>query len=151
MPSYLLLHLKRFVVNNFFVEKNPTIVNFPIKNVPFGDYVHIGNPPSIESLKLLPVGELLKQLRARGLSTDDVDKSDMITRLMDSYRPEMLKYDLLASISHTGKLDEGTYKSYVYSKGKDQWFEMENLHVTPTLPQLVAVSEAYLQFYERNT
>ena len=27
------LYLQRFTKNNFFVEKNPTIVNFPIKYV----------------------------------------------------------------------------------------------------------------------
>lgn len=32
-PRYLILYIKRFTKNTFFVEKNPTIVNFPIKNV----------------------------------------------------------------------------------------------------------------------
>lgn len=31
LPDYLILHIKRFTKNNFFVEKNPTIVNFPVK------------------------------------------------------------------------------------------------------------------------
>lgn len=34
---YLILYMKRFTRNTFFTEKNPTIVNFPIKNVDFGD------------------------------------------------------------------------------------------------------------------
>jgi U4/U6.U5 tri-snRNP-associated protein 2 len=32
-PKYLILYIKRFTRNTFFLEKNPTIVNFPIKNV----------------------------------------------------------------------------------------------------------------------
>jgi len=37
MPQYIILYIKRFTKNTFFVEKNPTIVNFPIKGVDFGD------------------------------------------------------------------------------------------------------------------
>lgn len=33
LPRYLIVHLKRFTKNNWFMEKNPTIVNFPVKNL----------------------------------------------------------------------------------------------------------------------
>ncbi|KAI7872750.1 hypothetical protein BDF14DRAFT_1716101 [Spinellus fusiger] len=33
LPDYLIFHIKRFNKNNWTTEKNPTIVNFPIKNV----------------------------------------------------------------------------------------------------------------------
>lgn len=33
LPPYLILYIKRFTKNTFFVEKNPTIVNFPVKYV----------------------------------------------------------------------------------------------------------------------
>lgn len=33
LPPYLVFCIKRFTKNNFFVEKNPTIVNFPITYV----------------------------------------------------------------------------------------------------------------------
>lgn len=32
-PKYLILHMKRFVKNNFFLEKNPIIVTFPLNNL----------------------------------------------------------------------------------------------------------------------
>lgn len=32
-PKYLVLHTKRFMMNNFFLEKNPTIVQFPVNNL----------------------------------------------------------------------------------------------------------------------
>eukprot|EP00919_Chromeraceae_sp_WS-2016_P010277 GHVR01024126.1.p1 GENE.GHVR01024126.1~~GHVR01024126.1.p1 ORF type:complete len:500 (-),score=82.02 GHVR01024126.1:36-1535(-) len=38
LPPYLIVHIKRFSKNNFFVEKNPTIVTFPIKNLEFREY-----------------------------------------------------------------------------------------------------------------
>lgn len=40
LPPYLILQIKRFNRNNFFTEKNPTIVNFPLKNLDLKDYLH---------------------------------------------------------------------------------------------------------------
>lgn len=37
LPKYLILSLGRFTRNHFFVEKNPTIVNFPVKNLELKD------------------------------------------------------------------------------------------------------------------
>jgi len=35
LPPYLVILIKRFSKNNWDFEKNPTIVNFPIKNADF--------------------------------------------------------------------------------------------------------------------
>lgn len=37
LPDFLIITYKRFQKNQWFVEKNPTIVNFPIANVDFYD------------------------------------------------------------------------------------------------------------------
>ena len=83
-------------------------------------------------------------------SADCVEKGEMVRRLLDSYDVDKIatKYDLIANIVHSGLPKGGTYKTHIYCRAKDQWFEMENLHVSDTLPQLVAVSEAYVQIYE---
>ena len=39
LPKYLILYIKRFTKNTFFVEKNPTIVNFQIKDLDLTDYL----------------------------------------------------------------------------------------------------------------
>ena len=31
LPPFIILYIKRFTKNTFYVEKNPTIVNFPIR------------------------------------------------------------------------------------------------------------------------
>jgi U4/U6.U5 tri-snRNP-associated protein 2 len=41
LPPYLVLHMKRFAKNNFFWEKNPTIVNFPVRNLELRDVVPV--------------------------------------------------------------------------------------------------------------
>ena len=33
LPPFIVVHIKRFHKNTFFLEKNPTIVNFPIRCV----------------------------------------------------------------------------------------------------------------------
>lgn len=112
LPRYLILHIKRFSKNEFFIEKNPTIVNFPIRNLDMRPYVDL--PASM-------VGKV---------ST---------------------KYDLVANICHVdGNTPfEGEYKVQVHHKSTDQWYEIEDLEVNAILPQQVALSESYIQIYER--
>ncbi|KAK0541433.1 Ubiquitin carboxyl-terminal hydrolase 10 [Tilletia horrida] len=47
LPPYLILHFRRFTKNNFVEERNPTIVNFPIKGLNMKDYV---DDPSLAPL-----------------------------------------------------------------------------------------------------
>ncbi|EGC30071.1 hypothetical protein DICPUDRAFT_41968 [Dictyostelium purpureum] len=105
LPKYLILCIKRFSKNNFFVEKEPTIVNFPIKNLDLSSYL----PP-------------------------DASKA---------------KYNLLATIKHEGEPNSGNYSVYILNKGKDKWFEMQDLTIKETMPQLIAVSECYFLIYEK--
>lgn len=39
LPKYLILFIKRFNNNTFFVEKNPTIINFPVKGIDMGEFM----------------------------------------------------------------------------------------------------------------
>uniref|UniRef100_A0A7N0V3Q6 USP domain-containing protein n=2 Tax=Kalanchoe fedtschenkoi TaxID=63787 RepID=A0A7N0V3Q6_KALFE len=111
LPQYLILHMRRFTKNNFFVEKNPTLVNFPVKNLELKDYIP------------LPTSKDNKKLKS--------------------------KYDLIANIVHDGKPGEGFYRVFVQRKSEELWYEMQDLHVSETLPQMVALSEAYMQIYEQ--
>jgi len=108
LPQYLILHIKRFTKNNWFTEKNPTIVNFPIKNLDMRDY------------------------------------------LMASSEAQTTRYDLLANIKHQGEPEptKGFYKIDAQNKGNEKWFEIQDLMVDSTMPQLISLSEAYLQVYE---
>ncbi|KAL6603187.1 hypothetical protein ACP70R_043548 [Stipagrostis hirtigluma subsp. patula] len=112
LPKYLILHMRRFTKNNFFIEKNPTLVNFPVKNLELKDYIPLPKPKENEKLHS--------------------------------------KYDLIANIVHDGKPGEGCYRVFVQRKSEEAWYEMQDLHVTETLPQMVALSEAYMQIYEQH-
>lgn len=112
LPQYLILHMRRFTKNNFFVEKNPTLVNFPVKNLELKDYIPLPTPKENQKLRS--------------------------------------KYDLIANIVHDGKPGEGYYRVFVQRKSEELWYEMQDLHVSETLPQMVALSETYMQIYEQH-
>lgn len=111
LPQYIILHMRRFTKNNFFMEKNPTLVNFPVKNLELKDYIPL--PKSKDGEK------------------------------------QRTKYDLIANLVHDGKPGEGSYRVFVQRKSDEMWYEMQDLHVNETLPQMVALSETYMQIYEQ--
>ena len=61
------------------------------------------------------------------------------------------KYDLMSSIQHDGPADTGSYRAFVHFKANDQWYELQDLHCNGVHPQLISVSESYIQFYDAAT
>ncbi|CAH0488867.1 unnamed protein product [Peronospora farinosa] len=163
LPAYLIFHVKRFTRNNFFIEKNPTIVNFPVKNLELRDYMKLGQDmlPE-EELQNKSISELRTLLRNHNQSTEDcVEKADLIEEILRVTLPST-KYNLIANICHdspvttgqeaalrTNPLTEGSYRVHVQNRATEQWYEIQDLHVQETMPQLIGVSESYLMIYER--
>lgn len=58
------------------------------------------------------------------------------------------KYDLVANVVHDGQADQGSFRGHMHRKVEDQWYEVENLRVVDILPQVVALSETYMQVYQ---
>ncbi|KZT72934.1 ubiquitin C-terminal hydrolase Ubp10 [Daedalea quercina L-15889] len=52
LPPYIILHFKRFTKNIFVEEKNPTIVNFPLRGLDFREYLDAppSHPPTVYDL-----------------------------------------------------------------------------------------------------
>uniref|UniRef100_A0A0G4H6B8 USP domain-containing protein n=1 Tax=Chromera velia CCMP2878 TaxID=1169474 RepID=A0A0G4H6B8_9ALVE len=46
LAPFLLIQIQRFSKNNFFVEKNPTIVTFPVKHLDLADFIAPDIPPT---------------------------------------------------------------------------------------------------------
>jgi len=59
------------------------------------------------------------------------------------------KYDLVANICHEGEYGKGFYKAQALNKATDQWYEIQDLVVKPILPQMIMLSESYIQVYEK--
>ncbi|XP_074648034.1 ubiquitin carboxyl-terminal hydrolase 39-like [Tubulanus polymorphus] len=110
LPPYLILYIKRFTKNRYTIEKNNTIVNFPVKGIDFGDLLS----PEVKS------------------------------------RHPHTAYDLLCNIVHDGEPEpgKGTYRVHILHKGSGKWHEIQDLHVIDVLPQMITLSESYIQIYE---
>lgn len=50
LPPFLVFHIKRFTKNNWRNEKNPTIVNFPIKDLDMRAYIDPIPPPDVSTI-----------------------------------------------------------------------------------------------------
>lgn len=51
LPRYLIFHMRRFTKNNFFLEKNPILANFPVKNLELKDYIPLPAPRQNRKLR----------------------------------------------------------------------------------------------------
>ena len=173
LPNYLILHLSRFKKNGYFIEKNPTIVMFPVKNFDLSQYVFPeggrDRVPSEDEVRNMSVRELKALLTRYGrsdLAENSIEKDELVGHAVDfvtTSLPDLLadKYDLVANITHElpvevgreGKqrdpLEEGSYRCHVQHRATGQWYEMQDLSVKETMPQLIGVSESYLLIFER--
>lgn len=43
----------------------------------------------------------------------------------------------------------GTYRVHVLNTADSTWYELQDLHVIDVLPQMVALSETYIQIYKQ--
>ena len=92
------------------MEKNPTIVNFPLSHIEFGDLL----------------AEEVKDKHKEGTT-----------------------YDLIANVVHDGSPENGNYRVHTLHAGSGKWYEMNDLYMTEILPQMITLTEAYIQIYKR--
>jgi hypothetical protein len=74
----------------------------------------------------------------------DVDFGEVFGPEIRSKHP-VSTYNLLANIVHDGEPGKGTYRVHILHKATGKWFEMQDLHVTEILPQMLTLTEAYIQ------
>ena len=120
LPKFLVFHFARFSKNNFTAEKNPTIVHIPVKDL-----------------------ELKDQFALEGVASTEATKYDLLANAC---------HDLPAGLDKDGRkepLQHGTYRVHVKQQSSDQWYEIQDLHVSETMPQLIGLSESLLTIYQR--
>jgi len=176
LPRYLLLHYQRFHENNWFFEKNPTLVNFPLQRMDMRPYTSPSSadavdlagengPSSTDALRALPVAELKRLARAKGVANVDriVEKDELVRALQQQQTaagaaaPTSTYYNLLSNIVHEGVVGAGSkslggsYKCFSLHRATNTWYLTEDLHVhtSETMEQQVALTESYIQIYER--
>lgn len=93
----------------------------------------------------------------------NVDFHDLLSEEARPLHP-FTTYDLVANIVHDGKPDSGTYRVQMINhvgvtlsrtKKRDhlqatgKWYELEDLHVKEILPQIITLTESYIQVRQR--
>jgi len=153
LPPYLIIAFRRFQENNFFVEKNATIVNFVLMGLDLCAYLFPVDCDKDELLKLNTQRLKQKLRRLSGNTVGIVSKEDLVEEIIDRFPPRRrwkTKYDLVANVCHDGEYDSGSNRVFIYHQNNRNWYEMQDLHVQERMPQLVAVSEAYIQFWKKS-
>ena len=105
LPKYLILHIKRFSQNNYTIEKNGTIVSFPLKNLDMRAYMTEAAKAMVPSvaalgamsnseLKKIALGSVKKEI-VQGI----VERPELI-RLVTGIVSNCTKYDLVGNVGH---------------------------------------------------
>jgi len=63
--------------------------------------------------------------------------------------PVTTSYNLIANIRHNGTPTEFNFNCHILQKSADKWYDIQDLIVEEAMPPLIALSEAYIQVYER--
>jgi U4/U6.U5 tri-snRNP-associated protein 2 len=160
LPRYLLFSIKRFSRNAFFMDKNPTIVSFPISNLELKPFTTEGSSKDTLSTKydlLSNVCHVTPPYAVAGTSSLKDSKKGIATRLVsstsskDSSVTADEKKNLASSSDSivTDPLARGYYKVHL-RRNEQTWYEVQDLSVTEILPQQIGVSESLIVCFERN-
>ncbi|GAA5868763.1 hypothetical protein JCM3774_003882 [Rhodotorula dairenensis] len=130
LPPFLIVYYKRFTSNRFLEEKNPTIVNFPLRGVDMHDYVDGAQPIS-------SYYDLTANLALTTTTTTGATSTSAEWKVHVHLRPPR--------DAQTGELADGVKDE------DDKWFEMQDLVVREIEKDLVPLGETYIQIWERRT
>jgi U4/U6.U5 tri-snRNP-associated protein 2 len=120
LPPYLLFHIKRFSVNKFVSERNPTIVTFDARNLDMSPYVEPNpqmHPPGEPIWYDLVANVVHEAVRGR----EDVE----------------------------GEMEGHEWKVQMQDKGREEWVQIQDLFVEKVQKELLYLGETYLQIWER--
>lgn len=137
LPPLLILHFKRFTTNNFVEEKNPTVVNYPVRGVDMSECAHL-YPLAACDVAILT--SFFSVVRA------DVDSSE----------PASNVYDLVANITHEATAgtarEDSIWKAHVHNHAPpgtnandERWFRIQDLIVEEINKQTVFLGDTYIQ------
>lgn len=120
LPPFLIVHIKRFTHNNWFLEKNTTIVTFPLRHL-----------------------DLRACLHPDALAAHPSTRYDLVAMLKHDGAAE----DAAAATTTASTARASTVTAFAHTVA-GQWYELQDLTVRETLPELLTVSEAYIQIYQ---
>lgn len=121
LPPYLLFHIKRFSINKFVSERNPTIVTFPVRSLDMSPYVEPN--PSVH-----PPGEPIWYDLVANVTHEAVRTRD------DSVE---------------GEAERKVWRVQLRDRARDEWLEVQDLFVERVATETLFTKESYLMVWER--
>lgn len=121
LPPYLLFHIKRFSVNKFVSERNPTIVTFPVRSLDMAPYVE-PNPSRHRP------GEPIWYDLVANVTHEAVRTRD------DSVE---------------GEAERKVWRVQLRDRARDEWMEVQDLFVEKVATETLFTKESYLMVWER--
>ncbi|CAF9906434.1 MAG: hypothetical protein HETSPECPRED_006181 [Heterodermia speciosa] len=121
LPPYLLFHIKRFSINKFVSERNPTIVTFPVRSLDMSPYVEPN--PSIHSPGDPIWYDLVANVTHEAVRTRD-----------DSVE---------------GEAERKVWRVQLRDRAREEWLEIQDLFVERVATETLFTKESYLMVWER--
>lgn len=131
LPPYVICHIKRFSQGEFSVDKNDTVVNFPITSMLFGGSLptgHNGNTSSTYDL----VANICHDGCPLQTKSDNTSPSDQ-------------------NLDESASSGSSNYLTFVFHEANNKWYQMQDLNVQPVMPQIQHLSSTVIQIWRRTT
>ncbi|KAL7408861.1 hypothetical protein BDY24DRAFT_405114 [Mrakia frigida] len=136
LPPYMILHTKRFTKNNFVEEKNPTIVNFPLRGVDMKDYI-LPSPSA-------PMSTLYDLLVNVPLESSIASTTTKVGSTTATNPAKKQKIDAN---------DASQWKAHLRAGGGggdgEKWFTVQDLRVEEVQREMVFLGETVMQIWQR--
>ena len=132
------------------MEKNPTIVNFPIHGVTLGELV----PDDLLDKEKSAKYNLLVNISHQGQPPLDASVSTQERRAAAIAASATTTSSDANTANTASKIrptqaQSGSYQVHLHHHGTDQWYRIQDLMIEPIMPQMIFLSESYIQIWER--
>ena len=152
LPPFVILHYRRFTKNNFVEERNPTIVNFPVRGLDMEETVEGEQDANISTAYDL-VANITHEATAGTVKDNQVWRVQVHTRLdgepvhQDGVQPG--KGKAAANGKSNGKAHDEEDSGEASAAEEEKWYQIQDLFVEEINRQMLFLGETYIQIWER--
>ncbi|KAJ2607839.1 U4 U6.U5 tri-snRNP-associated protein [Coemansia sp. RSA 1365] len=149
LPRYIICHIKRFSGSRSLAEKNPTVVNFSLRNVPFSDIL----PQNASDLH---AGDITYDLIANicHVGQQSHVPANVDGEHLSANKPQVAARPYTSSTSADASAKFSTsecpYIVYIRHFPSEKWYMLRDLQVEPIMPQMLFLSDSYIQIWRQN-
>ncbi|KAJ2076608.1 U4 U6.U5 tri-snRNP-associated protein [Coemansia sp. RSA 988] len=148
LPRFIICHIKRFSKSGLLAEKNPTVVNFSLRNVPFGDILPGGSDSHANNATYDLIANICHVGQQPLVSTNSDGKQPSANKPQVATQP--YSSPNTADLSANNTTNECPYIIYIRHSPSEKWYMLRDLQVEPIMPQMLFLSDSYIQIWQQN-